>query len=196
MDLGCSLSRRRVLCSCDPRHRPRRTKEAACDERRCGWLIQGHAIALGDVIMAIPRILFALPLLAAGALTFIPGWRDWVLTASAKFTWQPGYIHAVYSGATAGPPRLPELLRTLHATSTHEMIVSGLRGLLATFLGCCLALTSVFRRRLPRQLRAGAWVESHATTLRAFQSGHPGDYVLWLTVGVAAFGSVAMWMLH
>lgn len=133
---------------------------------------------------------------AAATLTLLPGWRDWVLTAAARFSWQPGYIHAVYSGVTAAPPRLPELLNTLHATSTHELIVSGLRGVVGAVLGLCFALTSVFRRRLPRALRIGAWLETHASALRAFQSGHPGDYVLWLTVGVAVFGVVTMWMLH
>lgn len=135
-------------------------------------------------------------LCAAAALTFVPGWRDWVLTAAARFAWQPGYIHSVYSGATAEPPHLSELLENLHATSVHELLISGLRGVVATLLGVSVAMTSVFRLRFPRWLRIGAWLESHASTLRAFQSGHPGDYVLWLTVGVAVFGSVTMWLLH
>jgi multicomponent Na+:H+ antiporter subunit D len=135
-------------------------------------------------------------LCASAALTVVPGWRDWVLTGAARLAWQPGYIHAVYSGATAGPPELPQLLKTLHATSAHELIVSGLRGVAATVLGLCFALSSVFRRRLPRELRVGAWLESHPSGLRALQSGHPGDYVLWLTVGVAVFGSVTMWVLQ
>jgi hypothetical protein len=28
------------------------------------------------------------------------------------------------------------------------------------------------------------------------QSGHPGDYVLWLTIGLAVFGSAAMLLLR
>jgi multicomponent Na+:H+ antiporter subunit D len=135
-------------------------------------------------------------LAAAAALTFIPHWRDAVLTAASRMAWQPGYIHAVYSGATARPPLLTTLLNASHATSNHELLTSGLRGGLATMLAMCVALTSVFRRELPRRLRAGAWLEAHVSFLRTLQSGHPGDYVLWLTVGVAIFGSATLWLLH
>jgi multicomponent Na+:H+ antiporter subunit D len=135
-------------------------------------------------------------LAAAAALTFIPHWRDAVLTAASRMAWQPGYIHAVYSGATARPPLLTTLLNASHATSSHELLTSGLRGGLATMLAMCVALTSVFRRELPRRLRAGAWLEAHVSFLRTLQSGHPGDYVLWLTVGVAIFGSATLWLLH
>jgi multicomponent Na+:H+ antiporter subunit D len=135
-------------------------------------------------------------LAAAAALTFVPQWRDVVLTAASRFAWQPGYIHAVYSRSTLRPPLLNTLLATQHAHSTHELLISGLRGALATLIAVCVAVTSVFRRRLPRRLRAGAWLESHVSLLRTLQSGHPGDYVLWLTVGVAIFGSATLWLLH
>jgi hypothetical protein len=102
----------------------------------------------------------------------------------------------VYSGATVTPPSLATLLNESRATSTHELLTSGLHGVFATLLAVCVALTSVFRRRLPRRLRAGAWLESHVSFLRALQSGHPGDYVLWLTVGIAIFGSATLWLLH
>jgi multicomponent Na+:H+ antiporter subunit D len=135
-------------------------------------------------------------LAAAAALTFIPHWRDAVLAAASRLAWQPGYIHAVYSGATVRPPLLTTLLSASHATSSHELLTSALRGALAALLAMCVALTSVFRRKLPRKLRTGAWLESHVSYLRTLQSGHPGDYVLWLTVGVAIFGSATLWLLH
>jgi multicomponent Na+:H+ antiporter subunit D len=133
---------------------------------------------------------------AAVVLTFVPGWRDATLVAAARAVWQPGYIHAVYSGMTVRPPLLTLLLNESHAASTHELITSGLHGLLATFLAICLAGTSVFRRKLHRRYRVGAWLESHVSFLRELQSGHPGDYVLWLTVGVAIFGSATLWLLR
>lgn len=30
--------------------------------------------------------------------------------------------------------------------------------------------------------------------VRDLQSGHPGDYVAWLTFGVAVFGAAAFWL--
>ena len=59
-----------------------------------------------------------------------------------------------------------------------------------------LACTSVFRGKLARWLRIGAFLEGPLTTLRALQSGHPGDYVLWLTVGLAVFGSATLFLLR
>ncbi|MGH9616240.1 MAG: hypothetical protein ACRD28_05800 [Acidobacteriaceae bacterium] len=34
----------------------------------------------------------------------------------------------------------------------------------------------------------GAYLENGFHPLRAMQSGHPGDYVLWITIGLALFG--------
>jgi multicomponent Na+:H+ antiporter subunit D len=59
-----------------------------------------------------------------------------------------------------------------------------------------LACTSVFRGKLARGLRIGAFLEGPLTTLRTLQSGHPGDYVLWLTVGLAVFGSATLFLLR
>jgi multicomponent Na+:H+ antiporter subunit D len=135
-------------------------------------------------------------LAAAAALTFVPHWRDVVLAAASRLAWQPGYIHAVYSGTTVAPPFLAALLRESHAASAHELLSSAMRGVLTTLLAGGIAASSVFRRKLPRPIRAGAWIESHISPLRALQSGHPGDYVLWLTVGVALFGSATLWLLR
>jgi len=43
--------------------------------------------------------------------------------------------------------------------------------------------------KLSRLLRVGAFLEGPLNFLRAIQSGYPGDYVLWLTVGTAILGS-------
>jgi hypothetical protein len=42
----------------------------------------------------------------------------------------------------------------------------------------------------------GAFLESGFRPLRAMQSGHPGDYVLWLTIGVASFGTAVLFLLR
>jgi multicomponent Na+:H+ antiporter subunit D len=47
------------------------------------------------------------------------------------------------------------------------------------------------RRRLPRALAAGVGaVRAALAPLRSLHSGHIGDYIAWLTVGVAVFGGI------
>ena len=88
-------------------------------------------------------------------------------------------------------------LRDPEAPSWRQAIPgAAVRGLVALGLGALLALSSVFRERLPRALRLGAFAERGVRPLRAMQSGHPGDYVLWITVGLATFGSLAMFLLR
>jgi len=46
------------------------------------------------------------------------------------------------------------------------------------------------------QITVGAVALPLMRLLRALQSGHPGDYVLYLTMGLAVFGSAAMVLLR
>jgi hypothetical protein len=73
---------------------------------------------------------------------------------------------------------------------------AALRGAAALVLAWLLACTSVFRLRIDRRLRIGARIEGELRLLRALQSGNPGDYVLYLTAGLAIFGSAAMLLLR
>jgi hypothetical protein len=54
----------------------------------------------------------------------------------------------------------------------------------------------VFRQKLKKQLRLGDLLEGPMRPWRDAQSGHPGDYVMWITVGLAAFGSATMFLLR
>jgi multicomponent Na+:H+ antiporter subunit D len=60
-----------------------------------------------------------------------------------------------------------------------------------------LALIALFSHRLPHRARqiivAARFVWS---PLRALHSGHPGDYVAWITLGVAVFGGLFALALH
>jgi multicomponent Na+:H+ antiporter subunit D len=132
----------------------------------------------------MPWWLLAPPLVCAAAATvlfFTPHLRETVLDAAHRMTEQSAYLHSVYAGTTAVPP-LPEEPE-LSATK------SGMHGVLAAALGILLALSSVFRMRLSRALRLGAFLEGPLAPLRALQSGHVGDYVTWLTVGTAVMGA-------
>jgi multicomponent Na+:H+ antiporter subunit D len=122
------------------------------------------------------------------ALTFIPAWENGVREAAARMYDQAAYLHTVYTGQSA----------MLKAPPSWGRAIPGaiLRGSIAVLLALALACTSVFRRKLARSLRIGAFLEGPLTTLRALQSGHPGDYVLWVTVGLAVFGSATLFLLR
>jgi multicomponent Na+:H+ antiporter subunit D len=122
----------------------------------------------------------ALCLIAAVAVTFIPAVRANILPAATRLIDGSGYIHAVFREAAAPQQAAP--------FPTGVWLHASLRGALALFLASLLACTSVFRARLPRPLRIGAFLEGPLLTLRSLQSGHPGDYVLWITVGAAGVG--------
>jgi hypothetical protein len=70
------------------------------------------------------------------------------------------------------------------------------RGLLSTALAVLLAASSIFRLSLPRRIRVGAFLERGIPALRAMQSGHPGDYVLWITLGLSTFAAAALRILR
>jgi multicomponent Na+:H+ antiporter subunit D len=123
-------------------------------------------------------------LAASMALTFWPGYTNAVNSAAIRFMDFRSYTHAVYQQFTpasvvrAAPvPGKDWLLAILHAV-----------------LALGLALWAVYRKRIPRALRWPSHIEGPLRPLRALQSGHPGDYVAWLTVGSAAAGAAAFWL--
>lgn len=129
----------------------------------------------------------ALCLAAAIGLTFVPGLAPRAVEAAGRLLAQGTYITTVYKGAAAAPA-----VAAVHA----EWAGSAVRGCAAGLLGLGLALSSVYRRRLPRPLRLGAYLEGPLTALRELHSGHPGDYVLWMTVGTATLGLLIMILLR
>lgn len=146
--------------------------ETASDDQRIFWhqyLPAVTCVALSIVLMAIPN------------------WLGVLREASVSFASQSSTLHLVYTGVAAGQgsPIDPE-----------GMGAAAMRGVLAFALAILLAATSVFRLRLRRQLRIGAFLESGLRPLRIMQSGHPGDYVLWLTIGLATIGMADLFLLR
>lgn len=129
----------------------------------------------------------ALCLATAVAMFILPQWLSVLRPAAAAMASQPAFAHTVYAahGLPVPAPTWPEAVPG-----------AALRGLISLGLGVLLAFSSVFRKRLPRALRIGAFAERGIPALREMQSGHPGDYVLWITVGLAVFGSLAMVFLR
>jgi multicomponent Na+:H+ antiporter subunit D len=130
----------------------------------------------------------ALCIAIAIAVTFISGWQEEVRQAAGQLHNQVAYWHTVYTGQTPQLPA-PNSWRT-------ELPGAMLRGTLAAILAVLLSCTSVFRNSISRHLRLGAFLEGPLTTLRAFQSGHPGDYAVFVTVGLCIFGTAAMFLLR
>ncbi len=133
----------------------------------------------------------ALLLAMAVALPFIPGWLPILANAAVTLTATPlsqaAYLHTVYTSQT---------VILTQPTWREALPGAALRGAAALVLAWLLACTSVFRLRIDRRLRIGARIEGELRLLRALQSGNPGDYVLYLTAGLAIFGSAAMLLLR
>jgi multicomponent Na+:H+ antiporter subunit D len=124
---------------------------------------------------------------AALALPFLPGWMAVLRNAAAELVNQPAYLHTVYTGQTVALV-LPSWKRAIPEACLH--------GTIAIVLAAALACGSVFRRKLTKSLRVGDFLEGPMRPWREAQSGHPGDYVMWITVGLAAFGSAAVFLLR
>jgi multicomponent Na+:H+ antiporter subunit D len=129
----------------------------------------------------------AVAILIPIVLTFVPGWLNRLNQASAVFADQSAMQHLIYTGVTA---------TTLSPVWQIPLLEATIRGASAFLLALLLACTSVFRERLTRKLRVGAFLESGVRPLRLMQSGHPGDYVLWTTIGLAVIGSVELLLLR
>jgi multicomponent Na+:H+ antiporter subunit D len=134
----------------------------------------------------------ALCIVGALALPFVPAWLLALRDGAAALANQTAYIHTVYTGHA-----VTATLPSAASFSPRNVFTSAaLHSLLALALAILLAASSVFRTKLRRPFRIGAALENGLKPLRDMQSGHPGDYVLWLTVGLAIFGSAAMLLLR
>jgi hypothetical protein len=112
---------------------------------------------------------------------WLPALRD----AGATFASRAAMLSLTYNGSV------------IYARlDSWPLASAAFHGLLALALAVLLACTSVFRVRLPRLLRIGAFVESGIPPLRAMQSGHPGDYVFWIRVGLASVGLATLILLR
>jgi multicomponent Na+:H+ antiporter subunit D len=119
------------------------------------------------------------------ALAFWKGMAGVAEAAAASFIGFHGYAHMVYAGTTAVPRTLAP-----HDVLTHGLVSAGLRALAAV----AVALWAVLHLRVPRELRWPSHLEGPMRPVRQLQSGQPGDYVAWLTVGCAVLGAAAFWL--
>jgi multicomponent Na+:H+ antiporter subunit D len=134
----------------------------------------------------LPRIritmLLPIAVLLAGSLALgvVPQVVRGVSRAAAEFVDKAGYVSAALKGTTSGlPAALPEAEWTTKGV---------LLGLLSVLLAVGVAGVALWAPRIP-DLAKSALAPLHPvlTGLRRVHSGHIGDYVAWLFVGVAAF---------
>ncbi len=159
------------------------SQPATDDAAEVGELPEEVDAQLAWYHLAAPALCLAL----AAALSLWHGWQPQMEQAASQMAAQPAYLHTVYTGTAGVAASIQEHPHTRDAA---------LHSLLSLLLAAGLACTSVFRHRLPRVLRLGAFAEHGFRPLRLLQSGHPGDYVFWLTSGVAVFGFLTLLLLR
>jgi multicomponent Na+:H+ antiporter subunit D len=127
-------------------------------------------------------------LLLGIAITFVPQIREQVDSAAMRFFDQSAYQSEVlYHGAL--PSYAPE--------KPDPLLPGMVRGLVATVLAFGLAAFALFRKKGPlKVLDFSGGLTVLLRPLRIVHSGHIGDYVAWLTFGVAAIGGVFAFFVH
>jgi multicomponent Na+:H+ antiporter subunit D len=118
------------------------------------------------------------------ALGVAPGVSAGAQRAAARFQDQHAYAASVLDGkAAAAPP--------VHV-EPHKLTERAY-GVASTAAAVALAALALFRRRLPERVRrAGRALDVRPafSALRRLHSGHIGDYIAWLTLGLAGVGGL------
>ena len=139
----------------------------------------------------IPAMMWApvLVLLLMGiGISFVPQIREHADSAAMRFFDQTAYQSQVlYHGAlTQYPPEKPD-----------PLLLGIIRGIVATVLAFGLAGFVLFRKKGPlKVLDFSGGLTVLLRPLRIIHSGHIGDYVAWLTFGVAVIGGTFAFFIH
>jgi multicomponent Na+:H+ antiporter subunit D len=133
-----------------------------------------------------PPLLFApaLALLAVGiGAAFTPGFGARATAWALRLQDRPTHAAEVLRGEV--PPQTPPV-------PVHAGMAPYAYGLLSLAGAVLFALFGLYRRRLPELLRqrAGRLLDPPLTVLKELHSGVVGDYVAWLTFGIAALGGL------
>jgi multicomponent Na+:H+ antiporter subunit D len=120
-------------------------------------------------------------------LTFLPKIQGRAIDSSHEFANQSAYAQSV--------------LENVQITSTHNgepenLSSSIVHSCIALLLAVLLALSTVFRDKLGRPVDFTRSLELGNSLLRGAHSGHPGDYVAWMSFGTAIVGLAFLWWLH
>jgi multicomponent Na+:H+ antiporter subunit D len=134
-----------------------------------------RALRHNPVSMVIPIVVLLLGGLAVGV---VPHAAEAAAHAAERLIDGTGYIDQALTNAPPTPLR-PE-------PKADWTSLGVLLGVLSTLLACGFAALGLWAEKLPSPLRvAGAGLRPLMHGLRRLHSGHVGDYVAWLFVGVA-----------
>ena len=140
------------------------------------------------LLMVLPALALAI---AGFGLSVAPGLEALSEHFARRFQDQPAYIATVLHGAgSAG---------SISSFALPELSGSSVAYGVATTLGAvAVGMLALERARVPRLLRRAAEraLGAPVEALRAAHSGHVGDYVAWLTVGLAVLGVAFSLALH
>jgi multicomponent Na+:H+ antiporter subunit D len=137
-----------------------------------------------------PTLMFAPAaalILLGVCITFIPQLRSVAHANASEFMNQTAYAREVLDSAQLASPQ-PQPAEALAS--------SIIRSSLAALLALLLALGTVFRDKFGAILNFTRRLEIGNSMLRQVHSGHPGDYVAWLTFGTALLGGMFVWWLR
>lgn len=134
------------------------------------------ALGRTPAVMVIPAAALLIGTLALGLAPNLP---ESTQLGAVRLEDREAYVAGVLGGAPGPEPtrRAPER--------------SGpLTGMLTALGAAAVALLGLFRGRLPEGVRGAAWRAwgPALSALRAVHSGHVGDYVAWLMLGLAILG--------
>jgi multicomponent Na+:H+ antiporter subunit D len=158
-----------------PDHRPAEDETSGEEE---------HAEVGSPLQRVPPTMLVPIGVLLLGglALGLVPAFADGVAEAAARFVDRGGYVAAALGTGTGSAPV---------AVPVTEWTATGVGlGLLSATLAVVVALLAVHGRGQPRLIATAQALQPALTGLRRLHSGHIGDYVTWLLVGVAALGAL------
>jgi multicomponent Na+:H+ antiporter subunit D len=163
----------RVFLGWGARERDGRDEEAAREEPETGGRHDRTPVP-----MLAPAIALLLGGLAVG---LVPGLHRGAQAAAERFADRAGVVARTFG--THAPPLVHHALRPISASAYAWGVASVLGALLVAWIG--LRMPALRRRAAPAWQAPGARALG---LLRAAHSGHVGDYVAWLVLGVAAFG--------
>ena len=133
------------------------------------------------LVMLVPVVV----MVAVGmGVALAPGLADDAEHAAARFVDTAAYAEQVIDGVAADAVVEPE---AEHHGYTGVIVAS----MSTTVVSVGVTALLMARRRLPQGAAAVlGYMNRAAAPLRAAHSGHIGDYIAWLTVGVATFGGI------
>lgn len=122
-------------------------------------------------VLWLPALVLLLGGLAVGVA---PGVEHAAKLAAARFVDRHGYVAAVLGGHRPGNASV--------SAANGSDLTDYLYGAVTTVGALALGAASLFGHRLHGRVKR---VHASARWLRALHSGHPGDYVTWVTAGTA-----------